>query len=1203
MSSGRYQTLELESRNNLINQKMDRLLRPDRFDADPNASDGADSWDHWYLTFTNFLDLIESHNPDKLKTLFHFLSPSVYKFVSRCTDYDSAISTLNSLYIQPKNEIYSRHVLATAKQQSNESLDQFMQKLRSLAKDCNFEDVSAEKNQEDAIRDAFISGISSNSIRQRLLEHKTLNVKTAFDQAKALDFAQQQSQSFVQTTPAMYNAAASNTPNETLRKSSDEHEAKVAASQSKCFFCGYDRHPRYKCPARDALCQKCGKKGHYQKVCRSTSRSVHTASASPFVISSIVNAAAPTCLARAITEVIVNGVTLNALIDTGSSDSYVSENVARKNQWLTFPSKTQIILASTRLVSNTKGHCFVSLIHKKTIYPGVKLSVLPDLCTDILLGHDFLERHKSVEIPFQGVQPSFSLCNLSASTLPSPALFANLDPTCRPICIKSRRHSFEDEHFIRAEIDRLLKDNVIEPSRSPWRAQVLVVTNERQKRRMVIDYSQTINRFTHLDAYPLPRIDDMVSKISQYGIFSTVDLQSAYHQIPIKDGERHYTAFEACNGLYQFRRIPFGVTNGVACFQRVMDEFVKQESLKGTFVYVDNITICGENELEHDKNLNRFMEAAAKYGLTLNRDKCTFASKMIRLLGYEITKGTIKPDPERFKALLNLPPPCDSKTQQRIVGMFSYYSQWFSQFSDKIHPLVINKSFPLPKDVLNAYESLKNELVQASLFVIDRDVPLVVETDASDIGISATLNQSGRPVAFFSRTLSPAERNHSAVEKEAYAIIEAIRKWRHYLIGTHFKLITDQRSVAFMYDSKTHSKVKNDKIQRWRIELSQYSYDVVYRPGLENPVADTLSRAVCGNVHSDELKRLHESLCHPGITRLFHFVKMKNLPYSLDNVKSIIQQCSICAQLKPKFFVPSTSALIKATQPFERLSMDFKGPIPSSTRNRYLLTVIDEYSRFPFAFPCPDMTSSTVISRLTELFSIFGMPSFIHSDRGSSFMSEELKTFLHDRGVATSRTTSYNPQGNGQVERLNSTLWKTVSLCLRTRNMRVEQWEYVLQESLHAIRSLLCTSINATPHERMFLHNRKSPTGTSLPQWLLAPGPVLYRKNVRTSKYEPLVEEVELLESNPEYAHIKFPDGREETVSLRQLAPTALQTPQITTCEPITHQSLTNNTNDTPNTHCDSPNNTDVSASAENFENLLLKQQRVRPYSLRSREV
>jgi transposase InsO family protein len=733
---------------------------------------------------------------------------------------------------------------------------------------------------------------------------------------------------------------------------------------------------------------------------------------------------------------------------------------------------------------------------------------------------------------------------------------------------------------------------------------------------MVIDYSQTINRFTYLDAYPLPKIDCLIEKISHYGVFSTLDLESAYHQIPIDEEERRFTAFEACNRLFQFCRIPFGVTNGVACFQRAIDEIIHLEKLEGTFAYVDNITVCGRDQLEHDENLQKFYSAVEKYHLTLNQRKSIISAKSVRLLGYEVSKGVIKPDPERFRALLELPPPMNLKTQQRIVGMFAYYSQWIPRFSDKIHPLVHNVIFPLPSEVESAYVNMKTELVHAAMVSIDRTLPLVIETDASDIAISATLNQQNRPVAFFSRTLSAAERTHSSVEKEAYSIVEATRKWRHYLLGTHFKLITDQRSVSFMYDNKHVGKIKNDKIQRWRIELSQYSYDVVYRPGSQNKAADALSRAFCSVTSSDsDLKRIHETLCHPGVTRLLHFIRAKNLPYSLSDVKAVVQQCRPCAELKPRFYEPTNNPLIKATHPFERLSIDFKGPVPSKSRNRYILTIIDEYTRFPFAYACSDMTARTIISHLIELFSIFGFPSFVHSDRGPSFMSDELKTFLHTRGVATSRTTSYNPQCNGQVERLNNTLWKSISLCLRSKNLEISDWETVLPETLHSIRSLLNTATNATPHERMFSFNRRSPVGTTLPNWLMQPGPVLLKRSVRTSKYEPLVEEVELLECNPEYAYIRLSDGQERTVSLRQLAPVA-EVPndvatrnidcdtQLGTSSAHLFTDISHLEDSVPHSHTrDSSGNSDnVNSSNDNLTHLIQQQQRTRPYVLRNRE-
>ena len=154
-----------------------------------------------------------------------------------------------------------------------------------------------------------------------------------------------------------------------------------------------------------------------------------------------------------------------------------------------------------------------------------------------------------------------------------------------------------------------------------------------------------------------------------------------------------------------------------------------------------------------------------------------------------------------------------------------------------------------------------------------------------------------------------------------------------------------------------------------------------------------------------------------------------------------------------------------------------------------------------------------------------------------SFMSEELKSFLHSKGIATSRTTAYNPQANGQVEKLNGTLWRAITLSLKSKGLDISQWEIVLLDALHSIRSLLCTETNTTPHERIFQYSRRSTTGHSLPTWLLSPGPVYLKRNVRASKYDPLVDEVDLLDANPHYAHVRLRNGRETTVSLRQLAP------------------------------------------------------------------
>ena len=206
------------------------------------------------------------------------------------------------------------------------------------------------------------------------------------------------------------------------------------------------------------------------------------------------------------------------------------------------------------------------------------------------------------------------------------------------------------------------------------------------------------------------------------------------------------------------------------------------------------------------------------------------------------------------------------------------------------------------------------------------------------------------------------------------------------------------------------------------MELSAFDFKISHCPGKLNIPPDTLSRAFCAVTQVTSLHKIHEALCHPGITRLFHFVHAKNLPFSVDDVRKTVGKCLVCSEIKPRFYTPPVASLVKATQPFERLSFDFKGPLPSTSKNRYLLTIVDEFSRFPFAFPCRSTDATTVIAYLNDLFAVFGTCAYIHSDCGSAFLSTELVSYLHCRGIACSRTSVYNPCGNGQCERYNGYL-------------------------------------------------------------------------------------------------------------------------------------------------------------------------------------
>ena len=231
-------------------------------------------------------------------------------------------------------------------------------------------------------------------------------------------------------------------------------------------------------------------------------------------------------------------------------------------------------------------------------YQQVSVGNMKNLCTDLLLGSDFRSQHKPVVFHCNGSRadlfvPKINHLNIMPELGIKPfSLFNNLLSDCHPVATKPKRFNAADRKFVAAEVSLLHCAGIIRACISPWRAQVLVVNNKKSgKKRLYVDYSQTVNLFTQLDAYPLPRIDNLVNKLSAYKVLSTFDFKSAYYQIPILECEKRYTAFEAGGKLWEFNRIPVGKTNGVPQFQRKMDEIVEMNKSKDIFPYLDNVTV------------------------------------------------------------------------------------------------------------------------------------------------------------------------------------------------------------------------------------------------------------------------------------------------------------------------------------------------------------------------------------------------------------------------------------------------------------------------------------------------------------------------------------------------------------------------------------------------------------------------------------
>ena len=258
----------------------------------------------------------------------------------------------------------------------------------------------------------------------------------------------------------------------------------------------------------------------------------------------------------------------------------------------------------------------------------------------------------------------------------APSLFGNLVPGCKPIASKSRRFNIQDKKFIKSTVDEWKQAGTIRRSKSPWRAHCVIVKNsDGEIQRLAIDYSQTINLFTEKDGFPILLIEEMVNDLAAFKYFASYDLKRAYHQVPIAEQDKPYTAFEACGELYEFNVIPFGVTNGGPVFQRIMSDILKEDGLSDTFVYFDNVIVGALSLAQLDSRAAEFRRSMQRRNMTLNDSKTVYGVTELNILGYCVGNNLVKPDLERLKPLLEMPPPTSLKSLKRTLGLFAYYAK------------------------------------------------------------------------------------------------------------------------------------------------------------------------------------------------------------------------------------------------------------------------------------------------------------------------------------------------------------------------------------------------------------------------------------------------------------------------------------------------------------------------------------------------
>ena len=410
------------------------------------------------------------------------------------------------------------------------------------------------------------------------------------------------------------------------------------------------------------------------------------------------------------------------------------------------------------------------------------------------------------------------------------------------------------------EVESQRKMGIIEPSSSPYASTVLLVPKPDGSVRFCINY-RPLNAITKRDGYLMPRVDDSLAALKGSNFFSSLDLSSAFWQIPMDDASKDLTTFATPDGVWRYNRMPFGLVNGPAVFSRFIDGVLSDLKWSVCLVYMDDVLIHTRTMAEHVTAMRSIFERIDKYGLRFKAKKCFICVDNVKFLGHVVSKEGISPDPDKTKAIREMPVPRSKDAMRSALGLFGYYRKFVKGYSKIAHPITeaLKQHVALRYDksngdviwdeaVLSAFETLRGHLLTSPILGHpDWSIPFEVHTDACKHGLGAVLCQRGadkseRVIAYASRSLTECERKYSVHEWECLAVLWAYQLWHGmYLYGSKFKVLTDNEAIKWLMSVKTSGRSAM-RLEKWIISMMDLDFDVIHRKGARHGNADGLSR-------------------------------------------------------------------------------------------------------------------------------------------------------------------------------------------------------------------------------------------------------------------------------------------------------------------------------------------------------------------------
>lgn len=646
-----------------------------------------------------------------------------------------------------------------------------------------------------------------------------------------------------------------------------------------CFRCGETGHKKFNCNQKDNVkCNSCNKFGHLELACRSKPRTKIEKGGDVKLILE------PAAQDKFYKNVEINGCEQQAFIDMGSSCSLISSTLARKLDLVPFRLNSPVHLTGFKVDSCSHVTHGVQVDLKvDTAKLNIILYVFDELSgCSMLIGRNFTE-HKNLMysrigniLSFRSVtvdQVAFiestminkdstdhiSLLNKIFDQFPhvvskdlkslGRTSCVELDievTTSKPVCHRPYRMSEFEKSATREIVDDLLKNDIIQESNSAYASPVLLVDKASGEKRMCVDY-RSLNKVTVKEKYPMPLVEDLIDKLKGCKCYTSLDLKSGYYQINVSETSIPKTAFVTPDGHYEFKRMPFGLCNAPSVFQRLMNTVLGNLRFDKVICYMDDLLIATETLDENIRQLEEVLKVLQSNGLTINLEKCHFFQNSVNFLGYDISEEGVRPGKRKLQAVKDYPEPKNVHHVRQFLGLINYFRKFIRNCALISKPLVKllkkDATWEWGSEQVQAVSKLKHELLHNALLTIfDPKLPTILYTDASRDGIGCILTQmtetGEKPIHFYSRQTSNEEKKYHSFELEFLAIVTGLQKFRHYLLGSTFRIYTDCNAVKYTINKQE----VNSRIGRWVLLTQEFTFDIVHKPGVQMQHVDALSR-------------------------------------------------------------------------------------------------------------------------------------------------------------------------------------------------------------------------------------------------------------------------------------------------------------------------------------------------------------------------